>query len=229
MRFTITAAFLALTSSVLAQTPGFDPISKPLKGEQIPAGSTYLIDWEPSSNYTGSVTIDLLGGPDSGGLNPLSVLAKGVDNSVGEYSWAVDKSLGKLTTYGIRITLDSDKTIFQYSFPFAIKASSDSSSSSSTSGGGSGSSSTSSASTTPTGSSTSDSSTTVTTPTTTLAPTGSGNSSTTGSPSKSIVTMTTTASKTSTSSTTVPTNPAVAVVASPMALLGGLALAVFAL
>jgi hypothetical protein len=75
MRFTITAAILAFTSSVLAQTPGFDPISKPAKDEEVAAGSTYLVDWEASSNYNGSVTIDLLGGADPGHLAPLSLLA----------------------------------------------------------------------------------------------------------------------------------------------------------
>ncbi|OIW35161.1 hypothetical protein CONLIGDRAFT_43356 [Coniochaeta ligniaria NRRL 30616] len=131
MRFTSTAAILALASSVFAQTPGFDVISKPTKDEVIPAGSTYLIDWEPSSNWTGTVTIDLLGGPDQAGLQLLSAIAKSVDSAAGEYSWVVDKTIGKLKTYGIRISLDSDPTIFQYSFPFAIQSNSSSSSSSS--------------------------------------------------------------------------------------------------
>lgn len=75
MRFTVSTAFLALASSVLAQTPGFDPITKPTKGEVIPAGSTFEIEWEASTNWTGPVTIGLLGGPDAGGLQPISVLA----------------------------------------------------------------------------------------------------------------------------------------------------------
>jgi hypothetical protein len=75
MRFTITSALLALASTVFAQTPGFDVITKPANGEVVPAGSTYVIDWTPSTNWTGPVTIDLLGGPNQGGLQPLSVLA----------------------------------------------------------------------------------------------------------------------------------------------------------
>jgi len=75
MRFTITAAVLAFASAVSAQTPGFDAIVKPAENEQVPAGSTYLIDWEPSANYTGTVTINLLGGADQGSLQPLSVIA----------------------------------------------------------------------------------------------------------------------------------------------------------
>lgn len=74
MRFTATTALLALASSVLAQTSGFDPITKPNKGEVIPAGSTFEIQWQASANWTGPVTIGLLGGPDAGGLQPVSVI-----------------------------------------------------------------------------------------------------------------------------------------------------------
>ncbi|KAJ9144859.1 hypothetical protein NKR19_g6245 [Coniochaeta hoffmannii] len=233
MRFTITTALLALASSVVAQTPGFDVISKPTKGEVIPAGSTYVIDWEPSTNWTGPVTIDLLGGPDQGGLQPLSVLAKGVDSNAGEYSWAVDKALGTQATYGLRITLDSDPTTFQYSFPFVIKASGDSTSSSSSTGSGSSSSSTTTAapSTSSTSSSSSDTTettlTTISTSMTTSAPTG-GNLSTTGSPTKTHATTTTTG-KSNPTGTTVPANPGAVVRASTLALVGGFALAIFAL
>jgi hypothetical protein len=75
MRFTITTAVLALATSVIAQTPGFDVILKPNKGDEVPAGSAYVIEWAPSTNWTGPVTIDLLGGPNQGGLQPVSVLA----------------------------------------------------------------------------------------------------------------------------------------------------------
>lgn len=75
MRFTLTTAILALASSVFAQTPGFDVISKPTKGDVVPAGSPYVITWQPSTNYTGTVTIDLLGGPDQAGLQALSAIA----------------------------------------------------------------------------------------------------------------------------------------------------------
>lgn len=217
MRATISTAILALASSVFAQTPGFDVISKPTKGEVVPAGSKYLIDWEPSTNWTGTVTIDLLGGPDQAGLQNLSVIAKGVDSTAGQYSWAVDKTIGELNTYGLRITLDSDPTVFQYSFPFAIKANSSSSSSSTTSP----------SSTSGSGSSTTE--TTVTTPTITSAPSG-GNLSTTGTPSQTLVTTTTTGtSKTSPTSSTVPTNPGAIIRSSSLALLAGLALAFFTL
>lgn len=227
MRTAITTVILALASSVLAQTPGFDVISKPTKDEVIPAGSTYLIDWEPSTNWTGPVTIDVLGGPNQGGLQPLSVLAKGVDSAAGQYSWAVDKTLGTLNTYGIRITLESDPTIFQYSFPFVIKASADGKSSSSSSSGSTESSTTSPSSTSSGAAGTTV--TTVTTPTITSAPTG-GNLSTTGTPSKTLVTTTTTGtSKTSPTGSTVPSNPGAIVRASSVALLGGFALAFFAL
>ncbi len=48
--------------------------------------------------------------------------AGGVASSAGKFAWSVDSTLGKDATYGIQITLDSDSTIFQYSFPFHIKA-----------------------------------------------------------------------------------------------------------
>lgn len=55
-----------------------------------------------------------------------------MDNTAGQYSWAVDCSLGDQATYGLKITYDSDSTgaTFQYSNPFQITKSASSSSSS---------------------------------------------------------------------------------------------------
>lgn len=75
MRFTITAAVLAFATSVFAQTPGFDVISKPTKDEQVPAGATYEIEWAPNSNWTGTVTLSLLGGASQGTLQDLGPFA----------------------------------------------------------------------------------------------------------------------------------------------------------
>ncbi|KAB5580602.1 Ser-Thr-rich glycosyl-phosphatidyl-inositol-anchored membrane family-domain-containing protein [Coniochaeta sp. 2T2.1] len=232
MRFTLTTAVLALASSVFAQTPGFDVISKPTDGESVPAGSTYLIDWEPSTSnasWNGAVTIDLIGGAVQKDQKVLSTIAKGVPSSAGEYSWAVDASLGSLAVYGIRITLESDPTVFQYSFPFTIKATTSSSSSSS-----SGSNTSPSESSTPSPSSTdvttdSSETTTITTPSITSGPTGAGNLSTTGGPSRTHTTGTTGTSKPSPTGSTVDANPGAVVRASSFALFGGLALAMFAL
>lgn len=60
-------------------------------------------------------------------------LLAGVDNSAGQYAWAVDCSLGDQATYGLKITWDGDATgtTFQYSNPFQITKSTSSSSSSS--------------------------------------------------------------------------------------------------
>ena len=51
---------------------------------------------------------------------PCTDACTAVDNSEAKFSWAVDSSLGKDKTYGIQITLEADKTVFQYSMPFHI-------------------------------------------------------------------------------------------------------------
>ncbi|KAL2016948.1 hypothetical protein VTK56DRAFT_2824 [Thermocarpiscus australiensis] len=114
------ATILAFASAVLAQTEGFDPITKPTKGEEVPAGSTYEIVWEPSAAHPSTVSIDLLGGADPGHLVVLDTIAASIDGESGSYSWNVDSSLGSLATYGLKLTLDSDPKTFQYSFPFKI-------------------------------------------------------------------------------------------------------------
>ncbi len=60
----ISVAILAFASSVLATspTPGFDPITLPFPDENVPAGKPFDIVWEPSKNYTGTVTLQLLQG-----------------------------------------------------------------------------------------------------------------------------------------------------------------------
>lgn len=53
---------LATTSTVLAQTAGFDVFAEPsTPGSTIPAGSTYTIKWTPSSPE-GTISIMLLEG-----------------------------------------------------------------------------------------------------------------------------------------------------------------------
>lgn len=76
MQFTISAAtFLALVSSVLAQTPGFDAITTPAKAEVVPAGSSYVIKWDYTAAYPGTVTIQLLEGATSTTLQLGPVIA----------------------------------------------------------------------------------------------------------------------------------------------------------
>lgn len=114
------AALAALIGTSLAQTPGFDPIYKPAEGEKIPAGSTYEIVWKSTPAFPGTITIKLIGGATPSTLELKETIAKGVENSLDKYSWAVSSSLGTDATYGIEIVLDSNTTTFQYSAPFQI-------------------------------------------------------------------------------------------------------------
>lgn len=74
MRFSV-AAVLAFATATLAQTAGFDVITKPTEGEKVPAGSTYEIVWQPSAEHPGEITIGLLGGATPGTLAVLDVIA----------------------------------------------------------------------------------------------------------------------------------------------------------
>lgn len=252
MRFSIAAVLALATSLVQAgdPTPGFLPITKPTQGEEVAAGSTYEIVWEPSTGkYDGTVTIGLLGGDSPSTLDIVDTLAKGVDPSTGSYSWAVSSSLGKKKTYGIKISLDSDPTIFQYGFPFKIVADSSSSGSSSSSSATASASATSSSSasasetatetsssatesTSASGSSTrttSAASSTITVPSSTLiSSTISSNLSTTAHGTiTSLTTVVPTTTKTATS--TIATNGVASLAAGSFAMLGGVAMAVLAL
>jgi hypothetical protein len=74
MKFSL-AALLALSSTAFAQTPGFNVLTKPTQGEEVPAGSTYEIEWQPNAEYPGAITISLLGGATPGTLVPLEDIA----------------------------------------------------------------------------------------------------------------------------------------------------------
>lgn len=64
MRFTLSVpAFMALVASVLAQTPGFDPITVPTSNEIIAAGAPFTVQWDAPAQYAaGTITIELIGG-----------------------------------------------------------------------------------------------------------------------------------------------------------------------
>ncbi|TVY86058.1 hypothetical protein LAWI1_G008954, partial [Lachnellula willkommii] len=133
MRFTQTIfALAAFTSAVLATdpTPGFDAITSPsTKDQQVPAGSAFTITWSAAS-YTAdsdTVSIVILAGNDPTTLQPGATITS-IKNSVGSYTWTVPSSTA--VTYGFKIQLDSDPSIFQYSQPFHITGGSASSSSS---------------------------------------------------------------------------------------------------
>lgn len=77
MQFTISATtFLALVSSVLAQTKDFDAITVPTDGQVLQAGEVCVITWEPTSTVgADTITIRLMQGADEGSLdfNPIDV------------------------------------------------------------------------------------------------------------------------------------------------------------
>ncbi|KAK4251179.1 Ser-Thr-rich glycosyl-phosphatidyl-inositol-anchored membrane family-domain-containing protein [Corynascus novoguineensis] len=249
MRFSI-AALLALATAVVAQTEGFNVITKPTEGEKVPAGSTYEIVWQPSDDHEGPITIGLLGGSSPQTLSVVDTIAEGVDPSTGSYSWKVPS--GGEATYGIIITLESDPAVFQYGFPFKIVGGSDddeddSSSSSSSSVPSSTSTSTSAAtsttsdaestsksstktkthdhSSTVTSTSVSASSSTLVSSTTTRA-----NSSTTSIPETTVTSsVVETATSTTSSSTSLATNGVPTLGPGSFAMLGGMAMAVLAL
>lgn len=241
MRFSITALF-AFATTVLAQTEGFNVITKPVKGEKVPAGSTYEIVWQPSAAHPGEITIGLLGGSSPQTLSVVDTIAKGVDGEDGSYSWSVPSSLGDLATYGIMITLESDAAVFQYGFPFQIVPDE------------SGSSSSAEATATPSATATDDDSETSTTSTkastkthhstksvtsttfsvpssTIVSSTIAGNLSTTASPSSTITTsvISETPSETTTSTSSIATNGVAQLAAGSFAMFGGVAMAVLAL
>lgn len=58
----VAAAILAFTSSVFAQTAGFAAISVPTQDQNVEAGSVLDITWQPSTEHTGPITIELLQG-----------------------------------------------------------------------------------------------------------------------------------------------------------------------
>lgn len=137
----------------------------------------------------------------------------GVVNSAGSFKWDVPATLGDDAIYGLRIQLDSDETIFQYSFPFHIGSE-----------GGSGGNSTESAGPTGTKTSTSKS----------AAPTNSGNSTTTAAPPKTTIVTTTSVEEESkptadATESVVPESGATRSAAGAVAILGGLAIAAFGL
>jgi len=67
----ISAAILAFASAVIAAdpTPGFDPITAPFQDQNVPAGAPFDIVWDPSKDYTGTVTIQLLQGATTSTLS----------------------------------------------------------------------------------------------------------------------------------------------------------------
>ena len=75
MRFSV-ATVLAFASAVLAQTEGFNVITKPTRDEKVPAGSTYEVVWQPGPDkYAGPITIALVGGATQQSLSTIETLS----------------------------------------------------------------------------------------------------------------------------------------------------------
>jgi hypothetical protein len=240
MRFSVSAV-LAFAATALAAagdpTAGFNAITKPTEGEQVPAGSTYEIVWSPSAANPGPVTIGLLGGADPGHLSVVATIAKAVDASKGAYSWSVPSD-ATLATYGIIITLESNTTIFQYGFPFKITGgTAGSSTTTSASGSASASSTASGSATGKASSSTVVSSTSAASssaaPSSTVVSSSSirSNSTTTAGGQTTITTFVSTSTPSATKSATssIVTNGVASLAAGSFAMIGGVAMAVLAL
>jgi hypothetical protein len=77
----VSAAILALVSSVVAQTAGFDAITSPTQDQNIAAGSSFDIVWQPGTE-TGKITITLLQGADPSHLAAGPVVASTYPRSI---------------------------------------------------------------------------------------------------------------------------------------------------
>ncbi|KAG4426737.1 hypothetical protein IFR04_000168 [Cadophora malorum] len=120
----VAAAVLAFTSSVFAQTAGFAAITVPTQDQNVEAGSVLDITWQPSTEHTGPITIQLLQGATPATLEIGETVAESIDQTTGKFAWTVPKDLKSFATYGFKLTLDSTKSdanpIFQFSFPFHV-------------------------------------------------------------------------------------------------------------
>ncbi|KAK3394617.1 Ser-Thr-rich glycosyl-phosphatidyl-inositol-anchored membrane family-domain-containing protein [Podospora didyma] len=230
MRFSI-AATLAFATTVLAQTPGFAVVSKPTKGDTVPAGKTYTIKWSPSSDFNGTLHIVLIGGPDQAGLQPVETIGSDIEENAGTYDWAVAKTL-TAPLYGLQIFSDKNSSVFQYSFPFTITGGSAATSASASSSSASSSTTVSkvssvSSTVAPASESSAAVSTTTSASSTLISSTPSGNLSMSRTTSTATTVVST--SRTGTSTTSSPTSGATAFIANSFAVVGGFAMAMLAL
>ncbi|KAK0389553.1 hypothetical protein NLU13_3128 [Sarocladium strictum] len=120
MKFSL-SMLAAFAATAFAQTADFDPITVPLKSQEVPAGKTFEIVWEAPAKYAaGTVSLHLIGGATQDTQVPLMDIAAGIPNSAEKYAWNVDASLGADKFYGLVIKYESNPAIFQYSNPFRI-------------------------------------------------------------------------------------------------------------
>ncbi|KAF2261393.1 hypothetical protein CC78DRAFT_570550 [Lojkania enalia] len=101
------------------EPPSGNPITAPMN-EVIEAGTTYTIEWDPTTPNT--VSLLLYSGPATN-LQLDQVLVEGIENS-GSFVWDVPSDLGvpdsDATGYGIRL-IDDVNGQYQWSTPFGIE------------------------------------------------------------------------------------------------------------
>lgn len=126
MKFSVVAV-LAAASSALAQTAGFDPMSKPTEGQNLTAGEPFDIVWDPNG-LAGTISIRLIQGTAANTLMMGPSVATGVNNLDGKYTWAKVPD-AEYAAYGFNLTSDQDPSKYQLSFGFHIVGKSSSASS----------------------------------------------------------------------------------------------------
>ncbi|KAJ4164514.1 hypothetical protein LMH87_006186 [Akanthomyces muscarius] len=126
MRFSLAALglFCAAASATTEATGDFDSIFKPEKDQIVKAGSTVDVAWSiKNKDLYGDVKVDIqvYAGKDDKSLVLKDTVATKIDNSDLKYKWNVDSALGSEKTYGLRIQLSSNETVYQWSNHFTIK------------------------------------------------------------------------------------------------------------
>ncbi|KAI1907327.1 hypothetical protein LOZ61_006190 [Ophidiomyces ophidiicola] len=117
----ILSALVAVASALkepdYSKPPSGNPISRPGLQEQVQAGVSYTITWQPTSD--GPVSLTLLRGP-SQNIKPLSVIVESTANT-GTFQWTPSLALEvDVTHYGLLI-VDQKTGAYQWSTQFGIK------------------------------------------------------------------------------------------------------------
>ncbi|KAI9745134.1 MAG: hypothetical protein M1818_001412 [Claussenomyces sp. TS43310] len=117
-------AVVTTSAAVCAQDAavGFDVVLAPKADEVVPAGKPYTIKWTPGGP-SGTVSIILLQGKTNTTLQLGDAVAQSIDSAAGQYDWDPVPSNLKHPLFGLKIQLDSDPSIFQYSNFFTFSSS----------------------------------------------------------------------------------------------------------
>ncbi|KAL1891779.1 hypothetical protein Cpir12675_004820 [Ceratocystis pirilliformis] len=122
MQYSMFALIAALAGNAIAQIDGFNPITAPTRDEVLTAGSNCVIQWSPDATYNAdTITIQLMAGTSNTTLDVTDAVASSISSSAGKYDWVIPSTLKQANTYGFKLVLDKDNSIFQYSNPFSIK------------------------------------------------------------------------------------------------------------